>query len=153
MNVYPVKLQRNGKSLTVTLKLDLNHIRELCEKYSKDILEIVTEAATSPSVLGDILDAALRHRHNDNPVDLDGDELFDLLVEAGKMSGMTAWMELSNNVSVVSGILDKEQAAAMLKSVRRRMDAMVDSLNADSEVDVDPSALKESEQKDALPHS
>lgn len=147
MNVFPVKIRRNGEDLTLTLKLDVKRIRELCEKHQKDIMDLITDVSTSPGTLADILDAALHHSHNENPVDLDGDELFDLLVEAGILKGMASWVELTNKIAVVSGVLEQEQSNAMIGSMKRRMKQLVDKLNSDAEETADPSQKVESKEQ------
>lgn len=141
MNVFPVKVNRDGKELTVTLKLDTKHIRNLSAKYdNRSPLDIVTDASSNPGVLADILDAALQHRNSGNPMDLDGDELLDLLVENG-CCGMMKHMTLANDIAVVSGIMDKEQASAMKNAMERKMKKIIDSLNEDKE-ESDPPTKK-----------
>lgn len=144
MNVFPVKVFRDDKELTVTLKLDTKNLRKLSAKYdNRSPLDIITDASSDPGVLADILDAALRYRNNDNPKDMDGDVLRDLLVEGG-FGGMAQSMALANNIAVVSGVMDKEQATALNSSMERRMKKIIDDINNDEvmEEDTDPPTKK-----------
>lgn len=144
MNVYPVTAELDGKKQRFDLKLDVKHIRELTEKTGKGILDLLTDAPGDPGVMGEILDAAIRFKNNQNPADVDGDDLFDLLVDGGTC-GMTDWMEIANGIATASGILQSAQANAMLSSVKRRMEKAIDKLNRDEE-DTAPSTQKESQE-------
>lgn len=143
MNIYPVTVERNGERLTVQLKLDVKRIRELTAKTGKDIIDMITDAPKDPGLMAQILDAALRFRNNPNPPDLDGDELFELLVEGGTR-GMSAWMRVVNGIGVVSGPLDETQARAMQNSLDRRMKRLLEELEQEDDV---PSVLKEGKER------
>lgn len=121
MNVYPIKIQWHNEEKVISLKLDLQRIRDLAAKTGMDILDLLLDAPTALDTMGDLLDAALRWKGNENPADLTGEALFDALVEQGT-AGIADWMEISNGIATVSGVLQSQQAAAMLKSVRRRME-------------------------------
>lgn len=127
MNVYPVKIDWGGKDTLISLKLDLRHIRELQEKTGKEILDLISDAPTSLVTMGDLLDAAMHWKGNENPADLSGDDLFDALVEQGK-AGAADWMELVNGIAAASGILHSRQSAAMLTSVRRNIERTIERL-------------------------
>lgn len=127
MNVYPVKINWKGEDTLISLKLDLRHIRELQMKTGKDILDLLTDAPVTLVTLGDLLDAALRWKGNENPAALTGDDLFDALVQQGR-AGVTDWMELVNGIAAASGVLQSQQAAAMLKSVRRKMEQAIERM-------------------------
>ncbi len=127
MNVYPVKIEWNGKSVTASLKLDLRHIRELQETTGKDILDLISDAPVTFTAMGDLLEAALHWKGNENPADLTGDDLFDALVQQGR-AGAADWMELVNGIAAASGILQSRQSAAMLASVRRNMEKTIERL-------------------------
>ena len=145
MNVYPVRIEWKGEDVLLSLKLDLRHIRELSLKTGKDILDLITDAPTTLATMGDLLDAALHWKGNENPVTLTGDDLFDALVQQGK-GGMGDWMELVNGIATASGILQSQQAAAMLKSVRRKMEQTIERLEKgdeeEKEGEADPSSDK-----------
>lgn len=143
MNVYPIKVEYQGEEKIIALKLDLKHIRELQVKTGREILDLVTDAPRELSTMGDLLDAALRWKGNDNPADLSGDDLFDLLVQQGK-AGLADWMELANGISVASGVLQASQASAMLTSVRRKLEQSIDKLNRGEEDEEIPSPKTES---------
>lgn len=136
MNVYPIKIQWNGEEKVISLKLDLQHIRELAAKTGMDILDLLLDAPTALATMGDLLDAALRWKGNENPADLTGEALFDALVEQGK-AGIADWMEISNGIATVSGVLQSQQAAAMLKSVRRKMEEAFERMEQAAEEDPD----------------
>ncbi len=127
MNIYPVKIDWKGKETVISLKLDLRHIRELQMKTGKDILDLLTDAPVSLVPMGDLLEAALHWKGNENPADLTGEDLFDALVQQGK-AGVADWMEVANGIAAASGVLQSQQANAMLKSVRRKMDEAIERL-------------------------
>lgn len=144
MNVYPVKVDWQGEERIISLKLDLKHIRELQAKTGKDILDLLGDAPVSLGEMGDLLDASLHWKGNDNPADMTGDDLFDALVQQGK-AGAADWMEVANGIAAASGILQGRQAAAMLTNVRRKMEKTIerlekgDSEDAEDEASDDPS--------------
>jgi hypothetical protein len=139
MNIYPVKINWKGKDTVISLKLDLRHIRELQEKTGKDILDLLTDAPVSLVPMGDLLEAALRWKGNENPADLTGEDLFDALVQLGK-AGVADWMELANGIATASGVLQSQQANAMLKSVRRKMEEAIERLEKGEEESVEAPA-------------
>lgn len=139
MNIYPVKIDWKGKETLISLKLDLRHIRELQAKTGKDILDLLTDAPLTLAPMGDLLEAALRWKGNENPADLTGEDLFDALVQQGK-AGMADWMELANGIATASGVLQSQQANAMLKSVRRKMEEAIERLEKGEEESVEAPA-------------
>lgn len=139
MNVYPVRIEWKGEDTLVSLKLDLRHIRELQAKTGKDILDLLTDAPLTLAPMGDLLEAALHWKGNENPADLTGEDLFDALVQQGK-AGMADWMELANGIAAASGVLQSQQANAMLKSVRRKMDEAIERLEKGEEESVEAPA-------------
>lgn len=146
MNVYPVKIDWNGKDTLISLKLDLKHIRALQENTGKDLLDLITDAPQTLVTMGDLLDAALCWKGNENPPDLTGDDLFDALVQQGK-AGVADWMELVNGIATASGVLQSQQAAAMLKSVRRKVEQAIERMEKGEDEDekeksADPSPKK-----------
>lgn len=145
MTVYPVRVTHKGEDVNICLKLDVKHIRSLQQEHGKSILDMITDAPTDLAMMGTILEAAMRYKHNNNPADLDGDDLFDLLVEQGK-GGMVYWLELATGIAVVSGIMTKEQAATMVEAVRSRMDQSMQKVK-----DADPSVMAAGEKKTILP--
>ena|GEM_PF-2255050 len=128
MNVYPVKIMWKGEEKILSLKLDLKHIRELQVKTGKEILDLITDAPRELGQMGDLLDAALRWKGNENPADLTGDDLFDLLVQQGK-AGIADWLEVANGIATASGVLQSTQASAMLNSVKRKMEKVIEKMN------------------------
>ena len=150
MNVYPVKIMWKGEEKILSLKLDLKHIRELQVKTGKEILDLITDAPRELGQMGDLLDAALRWKGNENPADLTGDDLFDLLVQQGK-AGIADWLEIANGIAAASGVLQSAQANAMLAAVKRRMEKAIEQMNRDEEDEEEekdtPSPQKESRKK------
>jgi hypothetical protein len=132
MNVYPVRIDWNGEDALISLKLDLRHIRELQAKTGKDILDLLTDAPLTLAPMGDLLEAALRWKGNENPADLTGEDLFDLLVQQGR-AGVADWMELANGIAAASGVLQSQQASAMIKSARRKMEEAIERLEKGDE--------------------
>lgn len=120
MNVYPVKVELNGKELLLELKLDVKHIRQMCADAQKGIMEIITDAPTDPGAMADLLDNALRFKNNMNPETIDGDDLYDLL--AGSVAfGTLDWLKIVNQIASVSGILQPQHGAAMVKVMEKNM--------------------------------
>ena len=128
MNVYPVKIMWKDEERIISLKLDLKHIRELQVKTGMEILDLITDAPRELGQMGALLEAALRWKGNDNPADLTGDDLFDLLVQQGK-AGIADWLEVANGIATASGVLQSTQASAMLNSVKRKMEKVIEKMN------------------------
>jgi hypothetical protein len=124
MNVYPAKVTIDGRKQTLAFRLDLRHIRELQEAREKDIFDILTDSFTNPCAMADLIGAALSWKGNDNPV-VNGDEAYDLLVEAG-YCGPVKWTELAAGIASVSGILAPEHGAAMVQRAKQSMQKLVE---------------------------
>lgn len=133
MNVYPVKIELDGKETTVSLKLDARHLRELEEKMKKNARDIILEAYNSMGTLCDVLTAAMDYKGNTNP-DMDGYDLVDALTDAGK-GGELGWPKLMTHVGIVSGVFSRE---AGLKIIGDTEDALTSLLGGESPAEENP---------------
>lgn len=118
MNVYPLTIKNEeGKKVTLTLRLDLSHIRQLKEETGSDPLDLISDAGSGNSLtLAALLGASLNHKNNKNAI-TDGDELFDLLVDNG-VCGLSSWAELLSKVVTISGILTAKQMQGIVRKVK-----------------------------------
>lgn len=126
MCVYPVKILLDGVETAISLKLDVKTIRRLQAETGKEILDILMDAPRDPAAMGELLDAALHYAHNHNP-QMEGDDLYEYLVEAGKC-GVADWLEISNGIATASGILQAAHGKAMVSSVRRKMEEAISKM-------------------------
>lgn len=145
MCVYPVKVNMDGVDTTILLKLDVKTIRRIQTEKGKEILDILMDAPRDPAAMGELLDAALHYSHNHNP-QMEGDDLYELLVEAGKC-GIADWLEIANGIAAASGILQTAHGNAMVASVRRKMEEAIAKMEKGDEVEeaVPPTKAKEKE--------
>lgn len=116
MNVYPITVDRDGKPVTLGLRLDVSHIRKLCSDHKDDINSILLNGASDPGILAEVLTAALGYRKNDNET-TDGDEVYDLLVDKG-YAGQLAWLRLALEIGKVSGTLSASQADTIIREAQ-----------------------------------
>lgn len=116
MNVYPITVERDGKPVTLGLRLDVSHIRKLCSDHGDDINSILLNGAGDPGVLAEVLTAALSYRKSDNEI-TDGDEVYDLLVDKG-YAGQLAWLRLVLEIGKVSGTLSASQADTIIREAQ-----------------------------------
>ena len=74
-----------------------------------------------------VFDTALNYKDNDNVI-TDGEELYDLLVDNGTC-GMDGFAKVLTDIAVASGIIKKDQANSLLKSVKDTYDNVFDEID------------------------
>ncbi|MCD7886208.1 MAG: hypothetical protein LUG44_01100 [Clostridiales bacterium] len=132
MNVYPVTVNFNDEKRKFLLKLDVAHIRELCDGDKVEILDLLSDAPRKPALMGELLEAALRYKGNANDPRVTGDDLFDLMVEGG-CRGIGDWTEVANQIAAVSGVLSDEQAVALTTQTKKMMDKSLGVLTGEND--------------------
>lgn len=127
MNVYPVKIELNGKETTVSLKLDSRHLRALEEQMEMNAHDILVKAYDSMGALCDVLTAAVDYKGNTNPK-IDGCDLADALTDAGK-GGELGWVRLVTQLGMVSGVFSQAAGSKIIKDTE---DAVADVLSEEN---------------------
>lgn len=127
MNVYPVKIELNGKETTVSLKLDARHLRTLEERMELNARDILVKAYDSMGTMCDVLTAAMDYKGNANPK-IDGCDLADALTDAGA-GGELGWVRLMTQLGMVSGVFSKEAGSKIIKGTE---DAVADVLSEEN---------------------
>jgi hypothetical protein len=119
----------DGQNIELKLRLNILAQMELEKKYCKNkndmLMETIIYSSFKPTVMVDVLNAALNYKGNDNSIK-SGAELYELLVDNG-YAGLKDWMELISNIALISGIINKDIKEAMLKNADKSQQAMLAS--------------------------
>lgn len=131
MNTLPIKVNLSGKDhTTLTMRLDSRRCGELCEELGKDINDILTSSISNPGIMAKLINAAIRHKFNCNPADVDGYDVYDAMVDEG-YKGTARWMEFCAKLAEVSGIASRALSIAMTNQARKGEEEAIRELNDD----------------------
>ncbi len=110
----------------VRLRLTVAGQRLLRERYEQDIMQTVLDAASDGEKLAALLEAALNWKDSGNPI-LDGEELYDLLVDEG-WSGQERFGGLALDIAGASGLFSAGQVERMKASIAQAVEEAFQSL-------------------------
>lgn len=127
MKTLEIKLKVDGEDKKFHLRLTAGGQKILKEKYEEGMLATLMGAVEDIDRAIDIFSAALGYKDNDNEI-TDGEQFYDLLVDNGKI-GAEDLTKVLTDVAVNSGIIKKDQANSVTKSVSDTYKNMFDSLN------------------------
>ena len=127
MKTLEIKLKVDGEDKKFHLRLTAGGQKILKEKYEEGMLATLMGAVEDIDRAIDIFSAALGYKDNDNEI-TDGEQFYDLLVENGKI-GAEDFTKVLTDIAVNSGIIKKDQANSVTKSVSDTYKNMFDSLN------------------------
>ena len=99
---------------------------QIKEKYEEDTLTTLLGGFNEIDKTIDIFDTALNYKDNDNTIK-SGEELYDLMVD-NDYCGIEAFAKVVTDIAVASGIIKKEQANSVLKSVEDTYDSVFNDL-------------------------
>ena len=127
MKTLEIKLKVDGEDKKFHLRLTAGGQKILKEKYEEGMLATLMGAVEDIDRAIDIFSAALGYKDNDNEI-TDGEQFYDLLVDNGKI-GAEDLTKVLTDIAVNSGIIKKDQANSVTKSVSDTYKNMFDSLN------------------------
>lgn len=127
MKTLEIKLKVDGAEKKFHLRLTAGGQKILKEKYEENMLATLMGAVDDIDRAVDILGIALGYKDNDNEI-TDGEQFYDLLVDNGKI-GAEDLTKVLTDIAVNSGIIKKDQANSVTKSVSDTYKNMFDSLN------------------------
>lgn len=126
MKTLELKLKDGEEVVKIHLRLTCGGQRELKEKYDEDTLTTLLGGFNEIDKTIDIFDTALNYKDNDNTIK-SGEELYDLMVD-NDYCGIEAFAKVVTDIAVASGIIKKEQANSVLKSVEDTYDSVFNDL-------------------------
>lgn len=126
MKTLELKLKDGEEEVKVHLRLTCGGQRKLKEKYEEDTLTTLLGGFNEIDKTIDIFDTALNYKNNDNTIK-SGEELYDLMVD-NDYCGIEAFAKVVTDIAVASGIIKKEQANSVLKSVENTYDSVFNDL-------------------------
>ena len=122
MKSYTLYLEKNGEEVQVDLRLDIDGMIYLKNKYNESTVETISEAIIDNEKAVAIFDKALNYEGNKNTIKK-GKELYNLLVDNDK-GGMEGFWEVISNIARCSGILSGKMADKLDTSMQNRFDGM-----------------------------
>lgn len=137
MKTLELKLKDGEEEVKVHLRLTCGGQCKLKEKYDEDTLTTLLGGFNEIDKTIDIFNTALNYKNNDNTIK-SGEELYDLMVD-NDYCGIEAFAKVVTDIAVASGIIKKEQANSVLKSVEDTYDSVFNDLE---------NVLKKSENND-----
>lgn len=127
MKTLEMKIKVSDKTEKVHLRLTCGGQRKLKEMFEDETISILMGAINEIDKTVAVLDTALNYKNNDNNI-TDGEELYDLLVDNGTC-GNEDFAKIITDIAVCSGIIKKDQANSLVKSVTATYNSMFDSLD------------------------
>lgn len=143
-NTYDIELDDR----TIQLRLTIASQIRLKNKYKKETMDLIMDAASETEKLISVFDEALSYKGNTNE-GFSGEELYDALVDNG-IKGMDGFAEIVFNIANISGILSDKQSEQVNKGIKKTLDKVFDSLeNADEKINSNNTEISDTESKDA----
>lgn len=112
---------------TYTFRLTVGAQKELEKKRNESAMHVILNAATDATAMTDLLGASAKHKGNANAT-VDGDELYDLMVDAG-VCGQVDWLEIACGIGAASGVLTDDMATKTVEAMRLQINGMLDELS------------------------
>ena len=129
MKTLELRLKNNEEMIKVHLRLTCGGQRSLKEKFEEDTLSTLMGGINEIEKTVAVFDTALNYKDNDNVI-TDGEELYDLLVERGVANlNADGIAKVLTDIAVASGIIKKDQANSLLKSVKDTYDNVFDEID------------------------
>lgn len=126
MKTLELKVKTENTTEKVHLRLTCGGQRKLKEMFDDETMSILMGAINEIDKTVAVFDTALNYKNNDNTI-TDGEELYDLLVDNGTC-GNEEFAKIITDIAVCSGIIKKDQANSLVKSVEKTYSGMFDSL-------------------------
>lgn len=127
MKTLELKVKTENGAEKVHLRLTCGGQRRLKEMFEDETMSILMGAINEIDKMVAVLDTALNYKNNDNSI-TDGEELYDLLVD-NDTCGNEEFAKIITDIAVCSGIIKKDQANSLVKSVEKTYATMFDSLD------------------------
>lgn len=122
MKSYTLYLDKNGEEVQVDLRIDIDGMLYLKDKFDESIVETISEAVIDNAKAVAVFDKALNYDGNKNTIKK-GKELYNLLVDNDK-GGMEGFWEVLSNIARCSGVLSRKMADKLDTSMQNRFDGM-----------------------------
>lgn len=113
-HTYDIKLKRDKETITVSLRLTLGgqiNLKNMYKEVNGTALQVIFMGMDDPAVMADVFTECLTFEGNNNDI-IDGEELYDLLVDNG-YAGEEQFVPLLTSIAEASGLLSKNKKAAI----------------------------------------
>ena len=122
MKSYTLYLEKNGEEVQVDLRIDIDGMLYLKDKFDESIVETISEAVIDNAKAVAVFDKALNYDGNKNTIKK-GKELYNLLVDNDK-GGMEGFWEVLSNIARCSGVLSRKMADKLDTSMQNKFEGM-----------------------------
>lgn len=119
----------NGQ--TFSFRLTVGAQKGIEKKFGTTLVQFIFDCADSVEKMTYLLGAAANFKGNENPT-VDGDEIFDLLVDDG-VGGQDGFCAVAVDIAAASGILSETLAAKSKEGVEKAMNELAESLGPTKE--------------------
>lgn len=114
-----------------SFRLNVLAQKEMERKFKETATQTVFSAADSPEKMTYLLSAAASYKGNDNPT-TNGDEIYDLLVDAG-VCGQDGFFEEACNIAIASGIMSEDFAGKTVEAIKKELSNLLDGIGGDKD--------------------
>lgn len=115
---------------TYALRLTLGGQKKLKAKFNESADDTIIAAITDAEKMAAVLDEALHFAGNENPKDVNGENLFDSLVDDG-FGGQEDFANILLNIAEASGILSAKQKEISLSKIRKILEGIYEEAEAE----------------------
>ena len=122
MKSYTLYLEKDGEEVQVDLRLDIDGMIYLKNKFKETTIETISDAVVDIEKAVAIFDKSLNYEGNTNTIKK-GKELYYLIVENDK-GGMEGFWDVISNIARCSGILSGKMADKLDVSMQNRFDGI-----------------------------